>query len=329
MADRRVKVSKYCSIVATSTEIAKKYSVSSKDKDFDNIDMLNKALRASNLLSLVDGSRRKPNATNLNSSGYSAEAIVTTIESDGSSSYIIIAEDDCYKYYAESIMAFTFMTSMIKKDMHHLLVDAMKREDPVRMYQEIQKHFKGSKLHHVEAARRALEAHRLGLAIEQDLSRLMELIAVLEKAQETPMPESQKFGILRTIIAHEERPHVRAVYGMASYNKESFNATIKKIRKSGILYHWRRSRVVWRQASHHGPLIGYASSFKLENAADLTVRLQRRERNKTILQSRQVKEIILRAGLRKAILVTRNLRVKLIRETITRRAPMGCIIICH
>ena len=82
-ADRRVKISKYCSIVTTSMEIAKKHSVPSKDKDFDNIDILDKALRASNLLSLVDGSRRKPTATNLNSSGYSAEAIVTTIEADG------------------------------------------------------------------------------------------------------------------------------------------------------------------------------------------------------------------------------------------------------
>ena len=152
-ADRRVKVSKYCSIVPTSIEIAKEHSVSSKDKDFDNIDMLDKALRASNLLSLVDGLRRKPTVTNLNSSGYSAEAIVTTIEADGGSSYIIINEDDCYKFYAESIMAFTFMSSMIKKDMQRLLVDAIRKEDPIRMYQEIQEHFKGSKLHHVEAAR--------------------------------------------------------------------------------------------------------------------------------------------------------------------------------
>ena len=59
----------------------------------------------------------------------------------------------------------------------------------------------------------------------------MELKAVLEKAQKMPMPESQKFGILKIIMAHEERPHVRAVYGMTSYNKESFNAMIKKIRE--------------------------------------------------------------------------------------------------
>ena len=41
--DRRVPMSKYCSIVRTSMEIAKKTSVSHKDKSFDNIDMLDKA----------------------------------------------------------------------------------------------------------------------------------------------------------------------------------------------------------------------------------------------------------------------------------------------
>ena len=55
MMDRRVRLSKYCSIVQTSTEIAEKTSVSTKDKSFD---MLDKALRTSNLLSLVDGSRK-------------------------------------------------------------------------------------------------------------------------------------------------------------------------------------------------------------------------------------------------------------------------------
>ena len=78
--------------------------MSNKDKNSDNFDMLDKALLASNLLSLVDGSRSKPTITNLNGSGYTAEAIVTTTESDGSNSYIVIAEDDCYKYYAESII---------------------------------------------------------------------------------------------------------------------------------------------------------------------------------------------------------------------------------
>ena len=114
MMDCRVRLSKCCSIVQTSTEIAKKHTVSNKDKTFD---ILDKALRASNLLSLVDGPRKKPGVTNLNSSGYSAEAIIATIEADGSKSYTVIAEDDYYKFYAESIMVFTFMLSMINEDM--------------------------------------------------------------------------------------------------------------------------------------------------------------------------------------------------------------------
>ena len=37
-ADRRVPISKYCSIVQTSTEITKKHLVSHKDKSFDNLE---------------------------------------------------------------------------------------------------------------------------------------------------------------------------------------------------------------------------------------------------------------------------------------------------
>ena len=72
-ADRRVPVYKYFSVVTTSTDIA-------KDKSVDNLEMLEKALRASNLLSLVDGSRKRPTHTADNTSGYIAEAIVHTVD---------------------------------------------------------------------------------------------------------------------------------------------------------------------------------------------------------------------------------------------------------
>ena len=136
MMDRRVRLSKYCSIVPISTELAKKTSVSNKDKSFDNIDMLDKALRASNLPSLVDRSRKPPDVTTPNSSGYSAESIITTIKADGSRTFTVIAEDDYHKYYADSILAFTFMLSMINKDMHHMLSEAIKDEDPTRVWKE-------------------------------------------------------------------------------------------------------------------------------------------------------------------------------------------------
>ena len=43
------------------------------------------------------------------------------------------------------------------------------------------------------------------------------------------MPESQKFGILRNIIGHEERPYVKRLFGMASYMKGNFYNIVMKI----------------------------------------------------------------------------------------------------
>ena len=94
----------------------------------------------------------------------------------------------------------------------------------------------------MESARRKLNTHRLGPDIERDLSKLLELISDLEIALKMEMLESQKFGILRTIMHYEERAHIRAVYGMASYQKETFNSTIKKIKKNGMCHRRTRTR---------------------------------------------------------------------------------------
>ena len=75
------------------------------------------------------------------------------------------------------------------------------------------------------------KVHRLGPDIERDLSKLLELISDLEIDQKIKMPESQKFEILRLLMTYKERVHVRNIVGIASYNKENFNFTTKKIKE--------------------------------------------------------------------------------------------------
>ena len=60
--------------------------------------MLDKALRASELLSLVDGSRLRPSPTTDNTTGYIADSLIMTVDTGGMPSYIVTAADDCYKY---------------------------------------------------------------------------------------------------------------------------------------------------------------------------------------------------------------------------------------
>ena len=81
----------------------------------------------------------------------------------------------------------------------------------------------------VDAARKKLNAHRPGPDIERDLSKLMELISDLKVAQKMEMPESQKYEVLRVLIPHEWRVHVKKVVGIAS----------RKFKKSGMRY-WRK-----------------------------------------------------------------------------------------
>ena len=134
-------VSKYTiqsiAIVQSSTGIANKISISSSDKHFDNIEILVKALDASCVLSLVDGTRAIPRATTSNSSGYSAKLIVSVEDPDGICHNVVIDEDDCYRHYAEKLVAFNFMITMINKEMSHILQVPIKEKNPIKICQMI------------------------------------------------------------------------------------------------------------------------------------------------------------------------------------------------
>ena len=112
----------------------KALSISSLDKHFDNIEMVAKALDASCVLSLVDGTRAIPRATTSNSSGYSAKSIVSVEDPDEIYHNVVIDKDDCYGYYAEKLLAFNFMITMINKDMLHILQVPIKEKNPIKLY---------------------------------------------------------------------------------------------------------------------------------------------------------------------------------------------------
>ena len=97
------------------------------------------------------------------------------------------------------------------------------------------------------------------------------MISELEVAQKMEMPESQKFGILRNIISFEERPHVRNLFGMASYYKENFYNTVIKISEEwDTIPTGRKHR--WRPAWRHKRSTGFVSSIKQMSALDQNAR---------------------------------------------------------
>ena len=116
---------------------------------------------------------------------------------DGIYHNVVIDEDDCYLYYAEKLLAFNFMITMINKEMLHILEVPINEKNPTKLYQMIVNYFRGNKHHHTERARTLLAQHCLSNGdIVRDLSHLKLLISNFAQAQGSDLPEMQKFGIL-------------------------------------------------------------------------------------------------------------------------------------
>ena len=113
----RVAIVKYAKTTQISTDLVTKHSLSASDKNCDNLD---EALKASDVLTLANGSRPLPVPTPLNPSGYSP-TIVTRATFDGKPMYIVIVEDDIFRYNAENKICMLLIQRILNKDMlHHL-----------------------------------------------------------------------------------------------------------------------------------------------------------------------------------------------------------------
>ena len=226
---RRVPLAKYIKLTQISVDIAKKCSVSLGDKTFENLNELKKALRASCLLTLAEGSRLQPVSTVNNVGGYTPQSILVMSNYEGMPRNIIVEEDDCFKYHSDNLAALTLITSMVKPDMHHLIIKAVKNEEATGVFLIIMDYFRGQKHHHIEFARNALSHWKLTQHIDKDISNLRQLIRNLEEAQEALLPEAQKFGILRGMMVDEQRINVIQAFNFACMNNFSFEKVLETL----------------------------------------------------------------------------------------------------
>ena len=208
-------VAKYLKLTQSSLDIANKFCVSLGDKTFKNVNQLEKALKASCLYTLVDGSRLQPVPTPNNIGGYTPPSILVVLTSQGVPRNIIIEEDDCFKYHSDNSATLTLFSTMIEPDMHHLIIKALENESATELYLIIKEYFKGHKHHHIEFARNALHHCKFTQHVVKDIYNLRQLITNLEEAQEARLPEAQKMGVLR---APYQNGNTTASFTMAAFS---------------------------------------------------------------------------------------------------------------
>ena len=88
--DRFVQHSQHKKISSISSELSVKFKISSADKSFENLHALSRALDASNLLALVDGSRMIPVQTVNNLNGYSPKLITASLDPLSLNKYMVL-----------------------------------------------------------------------------------------------------------------------------------------------------------------------------------------------------------------------------------------------
>ena len=198
-------VAKYLKLTQSSLDIANKFSVSLGEKTFENVNQLEKALKASCLYTLADRSRLQPVGIPRNT---------------------IIEEDDCFEYHSDNSATLTLFSTIIKPDMNHLIIKALENGSATELYLIIKEYFKGHKHHHIGFARNALHHCKFTHHVNKDIYNLRQLITNLEEAQEAPLPEAQKMGILRGMMVDEQQLNVTKAFNWACLNKQQFEPVL-------------------------------------------------------------------------------------------------------
>ena len=199
--------------------MANKFCVSLGDKTFENVNQLEKILKASCLYTLADGSRLQPVPTTNNIGGYTPPSILAVLTSAGVPRNIIIEENDRLKYPSDNSATLTLFSTMIKPDMHHLIIEALENKSATELYLIIKENFKGHKHHHIEFAHDALHHCKFTQHMDKDIYNLRQLITNLEEAQEAPLPEAQKMGVSRSMMVDEQRLNLTQPFNWTYLNR--------------------------------------------------------------------------------------------------------------
>ena len=179
---------------------------------------------------LANGSRPMPVPTPTNTGGYTP-TILAPSTIDGKPMYIVIDEDDIFRYNAENKICMQLIQRILSKDMLHHLQPSIDANNASHTYLKIADFFKRHKHHHIESARVTLNNFKFASNVEKDIFTLKDLISNFEKAKGSLLVDYYKFGFHQESMRNEKRDTITIAFHHACLTNQSFNETLESILK--------------------------------------------------------------------------------------------------
>ena len=178
------------------------------------------------LLSLVDGSRRKPIYSEDNVFGYTPDSVRKYYLE-----ITLVPKDDLFKYAHDCKRLFSIMYLITSKDLHYLINQALIDRDGIAWYKAIVEHVHGTTNTDIRKAKYALESLKVydSKTVKENISLLQEAFLNLNNAQPVPLTQDEMTYYLQEKFCLDGRISVQSVMATSKACKVSYNDTIKAL----------------------------------------------------------------------------------------------------
>ena len=187
---------------------------------------LNVMISECGLLSLADGSRRRPIHTSENQFGYSPDS-VKRVGLDT----VLIFKDDLFRRKYDCGRLFTIMFTVIQKDLLYLINQYTLDKDSLACHTAITEHVHGTTNTDIRKAKYALEGLKIydTKTVRENIATLEEAILNVDNAQNCIIKPEDKLYYLHEKFSLDGRISVQSVMATCKATKASYNDAVKAL----------------------------------------------------------------------------------------------------
>ena len=232
--------------------------IENNNENFKKKELILKVLKTEDLLTLVNGKRKKPFPTTDNPSGYSVRRMI--VDEDGEQ---IISADDIYLFSHDTARLYMAINIATSDNLQFLFPEATSIGDGVTLWNLIIAKIFGTTYKDLLEASDRLRRWTIDPSkhVQSDLHNLSILVQRVNETSKSDMPESSILAIIYEALSRDPREELRMIATYSSWNKQSLNELIHALHDSHSAQPYNNKNVKMHELKSVNT--GYCNKFQL------------------------------------------------------------------